>query len=168
MNNKITISILAISIALFGLFFVSNNNGADKTVLHKDAEQNSQALLSGKVPRAPSVDITKCTKQLNDAYICPVDAISDFGPVFVTDTASGNTCRISYQEVSGFSFTGKSKSGLITSGQLAVALYPSGNVATIARSEAKTISLHAREDGTLDHIIFVDSNYASEQCLSGQ
>lgn len=164
MNNKI-IWIVAIIIVAITSFALMGNKapGGSQTL---NTEQTNSSTPSGKTAGAPAIDLTLCTKQPNDAYICPANALADFGPVTITDTASGNNCEITYRNATGFSFKGKTKTGAITSGPLTVALYPSGNIATVARSAVQTLSFHAREDGALDHTLLVDSNYSTEQCFS--
>ncbi len=163
MNKKIIFAI-SITVVAIGAILISNTSDSD-TVVNKE-QTSVSSVNSAKRAGMPALDISRCSKQPNDAYVCPPEVLSDFGPVVITDTASGNTCEISYRVASGLSFKGKVKQGVVDTGSLAVALYPSGAVATVARSGAKTMSFHAREDGTLDHTLFVDSNYSTEQCLS--
>ena len=161
MNIKIiAIALGGIVVVAGTVFFITT----DKNTSDSSTEK-AEKVVTTKAS-APVVDIARCTKQPNDAYFCPPDALSNFGPVAVTDTASGNICEIGYSVSAGVSFKGKIKSGVVDAGPLAVALYPSGKIATVARSASKTMSFHVREDGTVDHALFVDSNYSTEQCVS--
>ncbi len=164
MNNKIIWIVAIIIVAITSFALMGNKAPSDPQT--PDTEQTTSSAPSGKTAGAPAIDIALCTKQPNDAYICPANALADFGPVTITDTASSNNCEISYRNTDGLSFKSKTKSSTINAGPLAVALYPSGNIATVARSATQTLSFHAREDGSLDHILLVDSNYSTVQCLS--
>ena len=166
MNNKIIVAIVAIVIIIAAVVLFNTRSSKTNETQTLDTGLATTPTPSGKLAGAPAVDIARCSKQPNDAYLCPADALSDFGPVTIADTASGNTCELSYKNTTSFAFKGKTKTGAITAGPMAVALYPSGNIATVARSAAQTVSFHAREDGALDHTLLVDSNYSSEQCLS--
>lgn len=168
MNNKTIWIITALIVVLLGGLLINKKTSTPRNTETTEAESVTPVTASPKRAGMPAIDISLCTKQPNDAYICPPNALADFGPATITDTTSGRTCEISYGSSGGFSFKGATKTATLTAGPLAVALYPSGNVATIARSAGQTLSIHAREDGALDHTLFVDSNYSTEQCLSVQ
>ncbi len=158
MKHGITIGIIvATVVALAGIALFTGRIVPDSDTVTPTSNQ----VVAG----SPAVDLTLCTKQPNDAYTCPMNALSNFGPITITDTTSKNTCKVSYQKTEGFSFKGATKTGFVKPVLIAVALYPSGKIATIAASAAQTMSIHVGEDGAVDHTLFVDSNYSTEQCL---
>lgn len=152
---------LSLGILVFGGLFLTFHNETKKEIPAKET-QSSETTLS----LAPSFDITLCKQQPNGAYICPPNAIGDFGPYEIKGTATNNACSLSYSKTVGFSFKGNQKTGIIPPGDLAIALTEAKTLATVARSASQTISFHVNDKNIIDHTLFVDSNFTSEQCLS--
>ncbi len=109
---------------------------------------------------------TDCALQANGGYFCPATALQNFGPVTLIDTGSQRKCIVSYDATSGFTFTGGKYQGTLTAGTMAVGVSKTSKTANIIRNDKKTLSLHINDTGVLDHILFVNSDYTSEQCIS--
>ncbi len=116
-----------------------------------------------------SIDSDNCSIQQNGAYICPADALSNFGPLTVKDTASGNECTISYDKSDGFSFDGPTIDTEVPPGEIAVSLLPNGSVSNIATTGSNgSIAMHINEAGLPDHALTVSPNNQTDQCFSSE
>ncbi|MCR4330837.1 MAG: hypothetical protein NUV49_03075 [Patescibacteria group bacterium] len=169
MKNIILIIVGAIVVAGGSYYALAQKQKPDLNKQSPQDQTSTQSEDKGSKPAqatAPALSKDICALQVNGAYICPANAISDFGPYAILNSGTERTCTISYDSTNGFSFKGAVKTGNIPAGDLAVAVTPSGAIANVARSARQSISFHAGEDGQIDHVLFVDSDYTSDQCLT--
>lgn len=116
-----------------------------------------------------SIDSGDCSVQQNGAYICPANALSNFGPLTIKDTASGNECTVSYDESDGFSFDGPNIDTDVPAGDIAVSLLPNGSVSNIATTGISgSIAMHINENNIPDHVLTVNTNNETDQCFSSE
>lgn len=164
MKNIIIIGIIGI-VVIGGGFFITKGDKAQVAENVSLPETQAQQKIAVNAADAPSFDISLCSLQTNGNYICPANAISNFGPYTLETTGGNNTCTISYDSTTGFSFIGTTKTGTVSNGDLAVSVTPSNGLANVARSAGQSLSFHVGEGDQIDHILFVDTDYTSEQCL---
>ena len=116
-----------------------------------------------------SIDSDNCSLQQNGSYICTATALKNFGPITVTDTASGNDCTILYRQSDGFSFDGPNIDTNVPPVEIAVSLLPNGSVSNIATTGANgSIAMHVNESGLPDHVLTVNTNNETDQCFSSE
>ncbi len=116
-----------------------------------------------------SIDSGDCSIQQNGAYICSADALTNFGPLTVVDTASGNECTVSYSKSKGFSFDGPTIDTEVPPGEIAVSLLPNGSVSNLATTGAGgSIAMHVDEAGLPDHVLTVSTVNETDQCFSSE
>ncbi len=160
-------------ILLIGIAYLVNKGPQPKSQGVQTSSLSSETRKDPQVKNNESngsvaldLTTTNCTLQANGGYFCPATALQNFGPVTLVDTGSQRKCTVSYNTTSGFTFTGGKYQGTLTAGTMAVGVSKTSKTANIIRNDKKTLSLHINDDGVLDHILFVNSDYTSEQCIA--
>lgn len=111
-----------------------------------------------------TINMDNCTLQANNNYLCTPSALAAFGPTTITDTSSSNTCTVDYDGNGTLHFTGGGQADTLTISQFAMGGALPGGPANIADVAGK-ISLHINSTAQIDHVLRVNANFTSVQCL---
>lgn len=141
---------------------VQNIPNTDTRTEERDRKEATAVAHTGV-----SIDLSLCTIQQEKVYLCPANALSDFGPIVVKNEGQTNTCTISYSKDTGFTFNGAVKTGEVSSGDFLASVTDEGNVANIIRnSTTQSLSFFLGGGNRIIHIQFVDmSDYSRDQCI---
>jgi hypothetical protein len=123
----------------------------------------TQALTNEKI----TVAISLCKLQQGNVYLCPQDALANFGPVTIKNTGQQNTCRISYDQSAGYAFEGSAKKAHLPAGEFLVSVTDTGAIANIVRNhESQSLTFFVGGSERVVHVMIVDGkDYSRDQCL---
>jgi hypothetical protein len=171
-NKAIFLIVAVIIIAVAGVLVFSGKNGSPQVETEANKPESGTAApetksLPSQGNEKISVDLSVCKLQQEKVYLCPAEALANFGPVTVKNTGQNNTCSISYDRTNGYIFKGAVKSAELPAGEFLVSVTESGGIANIVRSSAsQSLTFFVGGSERVVHVMIVDGkDYSRDQCL---
>lgn len=145
-----------------GIVFYSRT-GNNNSPLASTVSDVNKTSSSGKI----TVDISSCKPQVSNVYLCPGSALANFGPVTIKNAGQKNTCRITYNQNTGYVFDGSVKNSHIPAGEFLVSVTDTGAIANIVRSSgSQSLTFFVGGSERVVHVMIVDGkDYSRDQCL---
>lgn len=130
-----------IALGAIGIGYVSFFGDKSTLPASSSKEVSTEKSKDGKNTNTVlSFDASKCTSAGNGAYICTPESLGNFDPQTIIDTATGNTCVISYDRTKGFSFRGPTQNAEIPAGSMAASINPDGSLVSLAIQGRQTLT----------------------------